>query len=244
MIFPENIVGPKFDEGDLVTFVFDGAELTLRVPIISENRDHIDEVSSLSDFQNVDTRSWRTDDLENPLIQLVLQHWNLEHSKTLDDIAQCRLYVELVEVTEKQQSENILLEPSCFEDLILSWISYFFKNHEEKYAEDPSWPAPANRYHGRSINKEHLNWFLIQLALNSRSKPSQLVMIPINNRFVLTAYIKIESLHYAGRANPFSDEALKKFEWDLFNDFLSHIKIEYSPELIATIESLKDKAPA
>lgn len=244
MIFPANIVGPQFCNGDLLIFSFDGAELTLSAPKVPNNPRNIDDVSPIKDFRGINTDDWKTDDQNHHTLQLLLQHWDFEDARTLDDIARLRLYVELVEVAELERSKNTLLSFDTFEQLMLSWHSHTFKNHEEKYLENPNWPALANRYHGRSIVRKDIDWFVVQVALNSRSKPTQMLMLPINNRFALIAFIKIESLHYPGRTNPHSDELLKQFEADLFEDFLSHIKIEYSPEIIATIQSLKDKTPA
>lgn len=244
MIFPANIIGPSFDQGDLVTFIFEGAELTFRAPTLPENKHKVDELSSIRDFRNIDASDWNTDDQEHAIIQLLLQHWSFEDSRTLDNIARCRLYVELVEVSKQDQLEGKLFSASRFQELMLSWHSFTFKDDERKNDEGPSWPSIENRFNGRPIAKKNLNWFLVELPLNPRLAPIQLVMIPINNRFVLMAYIKIESLHYAGRTNPFSNELLKQFERDLFEDFLSHINIEYSPELISTIQSLKNKEPA
>ena len=244
MIFPQNIIGPKFDQGDLLTFVFEGAELTFRAPVIPVNRNNIDRPSTIKDFRNIDTSNWKTDDQEHPLTKLLLQHWSFEDSRTLDDIAECRLWIELVEASKQDQVEKKLLSYSRFEELMLNWNSFTLKDDERKKTEGSSWPSVENRFNGRSIAKDHLDWFVADLPMDPQLKPIELVMIPINSRFLLMAYVQIESLHYAGRTNPFSNELLKQFERDLFEDFLSHIKIEYSPELIATIESLKDKVPA
>ena len=244
MISPKNIIGPNFGNGDITTFIFDGSELTLSLPIIPNNRNTIDKTSSLTDFRNVVTHEWDTNDQGRPCFQLASQLWCFEDAKTLDDVAECELYIGLVEATDSHRKESTLLSTSDFESLMLAWHSYSFTHHEKKYAEDSSWPALANRYHGRAIKKDPVSWFVVQLALTSQSKPVHLVMIPINSRFVLMAYIQIESLHYAGRTNPYSNELLKQFELDLFEDFLSHIKVDYSSETIAQIELLNSKTPA
>ncbi|PUA26642.1 MAG: hypothetical protein B0W54_23160 [Cellvibrio sp. 79] len=245
MTLSNNILGPRFNKGDITTFIFDESELTLRLPVIPYNKNTVDDVSPLKDYRNADTRGWDTNDQERPCNQLASQIWCYEDAKTLDNVAECQLYLGLVEVTEDQRKANTLLSYADFEELMIEWHHYSFgERHSEINAQNPEWPAKLNRYHGRSVPKENLNWFVVQLSLSSESKPVQLVMIPVNNRFVLMAFIEIKSLHYAGRTNPYSDEQLKQFERDLFDDFLSHIKIEYSPEIIATIQSLKNKTPA
>lgn len=240
MIFPKNIIGPQFDNGDLVTFNFDGAELTLRLPTIPNNRHNADRISPFKDFRNANTQSWDANDQSLPCIQLSEQRWNFEDAKTLDNIARCSLYVSLVEVTQQDFIQNTLLESTSFKKLMLAWMDYSFAANEKGAHGD----FTQDRYNLRLIDKPHLNWLGAQVRYVPDAAASPVGIMPINNRFIVMASLEIESLHYAGRTNPYSDELLKQFERDLFEDFLSHIKIEYSPETIATINSLKIKTPA
>lgn len=245
MKYPGNIIGPKFNEGDLITFIFDDAEFTLRALKIPRNNHGADRVCDIKDFRNISTLKWDTNDQEHPCIELLLQRWCFEDSRTLDDIAECEVFVGIVEVPENQRIENTLLSSPDFENLMLSWHHHSVgEQHDDKYALDPTWPALSNRFNGRSVEKEHLDWFVVELNISLQKEPVQLAMIPINNRFVLMTFIDLQSLHYAGRTNPYSDELLKQFEQDLFEDFLSHIRINYTPETISQIHALNNKPPA
>ena len=239
MQYPGNIIGPLFENGDLVSFTFDGAELTLRLPVVPNNRHNEDTVSRIKDLRGIDTRDWDTNDQDRPCIQLATQRWSFEDVSSLDDIAQCEVQLSLIEVTQLQREKNILLNTESFEEVVLAWMTYSFKDHEEKYLEDATWPAIANRYLGKSIAKEYLDWFMVQLCFFEGTMPRPTVMIPINNRFVMMASIEIDSLHYAGRQNPYSKKLLREFEFDLFDDFLSHFDLRYTPETIAIIQNKK-----
>ena len=244
MILPAGLQGPDFNNCDYLMFNFDGAMLTLPALRLPNNDHNIDDTSIIKDFRGIVTSDWDHDDDTNQAEHLLLlQHWNAENIKSLDDIATCKLWIKLIEMHEPTQAENTLLSKSGFESAMLKFHSENLGTHNETHANNPDMPTFGNCYFGKSITRQHLNWFVVLLPLNSRSKPTQLLMIPINNRFVLMAYIKVQSLHYAGRSNPYSEETLKQFEKDLFDDFLSHIKIEYSPELIEKIQSLKNKMP-
>ena len=245
MKYPSNINGPKFNDGDLVSFIFDGAELALKALKIPRNNFGADRLCSINDFRSINTRNWDTNDQERPCIELLLQRWRFEDAQTLDNIAECEVFAGLVEVNANEREANALLSYPDFENLMLAWHHYSVGDeHNEKYELDPTWPALPNRYNGRAIEKEHLDWFIVELKITLQEKPVQLAMIPINDRFVLMTFIDLQSLHYAGRSNPYSEATLKQFEKDLFDDFLSHIKIEYSSELIETIQSLKIGTPA
>lgn len=244
MIFPGNLTGPKFEEGDLLSFSFDGAELTLPALRLQKSNYTIDDACKINNFRGINTKDWNKNDDNQAEILLLLQHWTMEDSTSLDDIAACKLYVNLIEIFESSNQGNQLLFYLEFEKIMVDWHARNLSQNDEDYVDTPDHPTSANCYLGQSVIKPNLNWFVAQLPINPRLKPIQLVMIPINNRFVLMAHIKIESLHYAGRTNPYSDETLKQFERDLFADFLNHIRIDYSPELIAKIQTLKTKTPA
>lgn len=240
----QDVRSPVFDDSDLLMYCFDGAELTLpalRIPLSDHN---IEDISTTKNFCGIDTSGWDVDDCNHFQHLLLLQHWNLEHIESLDDIATGKLWVNLVEMHESVQSANSLLSNASFEKVMVNLHAKNFRSHDEAHADDLNIPSFSNYYFGKSIPKRHLNWFVVSLPLKSASKPTQLLMIPINNRFVLMAYIKIESLHYEGRTNPYSDETLKQFEKELFDEFLNHIKIDYSPKLIEKIQSLKTTTPA
>lgn len=244
MITYKNIIGPRFGQGDWVNFSFEDTELTFRLAVIPNNKHNANQVSPLKDFRKANTSKWDRNDQSRPFIELSSQRWCFEDATTLDDIAQCSLYVSLVEVTEQQANQNILLSPQTFKDLTLSWMDYSFADNEKQALNTSQHGKPEHRYNLKTINKQHLHWVSALVRFVPEAAPCPIAVIPINSQFVLIASLEIESLHYAGRTNPYSNETLKQFEKDLFEDFLSHIKIEYSPQLIEKIQSLKTKTPA
>ena len=240
----EKIICPRFAEGDLLIFSFEGAELILPSMAVPNNPDNIDHVSLTRNLKDVSTSEWRVDNNGNKYHRLLWQQWNIEDSTTLDDVALCKLYVLILELAESQFSADKLLSYSRFEKCMLEYHEKTFNEDSESNLEFAETPRMANRFFSRPIEREPINWLVSQLPISSGLAPVELVALPINNRFALMAHVEVESLHYAGRTNPYSNELLKQFEQDLFEDFLSHIKIEYSPETIATINSLKTKTPA
>ncbi len=238
----QGAISPGFADGDLLTFNFENAELTLPCVVVPNNPDNIDYVLETRDVNLASTSSWRTDPLNNKYQRFLWQQWNAEHAKSLDDVALCKLYVLVLEVAEPQRSTNTLLCYSQFEQFILEYHEAVLNAEYDLDPREAGGPCLENRFFSRSVEKSPLNWLVSKLPFSP--SPVEVVAIPINNRFVLMGHIKIESLHFPGRSNPYSEETLKQFERDLFNEFLNNIRIDYSPELIATINSLKTKTPA
>lgn len=237
MIFPQNIIGPKFGEGDLLVFTLEDTELTLLVPRIPSNKHNKDQICPQKKLSYTDAQDWREDDQGNRCKQLVSQRWSFEDARSLDDVALTKLSVSLVRVDPDKLENCSLLGLPTFEKLVVDGLKYSFPEEE---------PAIENkrRLFAEKINKEHLNWIQVNIRYDQDKAPSPNIFIPITRLFFIMVSLEIESLHYAGRTNPYSNDLLKQFELDLFKDFVSHIKVEYAPETIAIIQTLKSGIPA
>lgn len=237
MIFPKNITGPQFAEGDIVAFAFQGADLTFKIPVIPVNKHNEDSISSVRDFRNPDVSLWSEDDQGNHCEQLVFQRWSFEDSISLDNIASARLSISVINVNAKKLKEDSLLKFPVFEKVVIDGLAYSFPN-------EAIGGQSKSRFHAQQIEKNGIDWLQVMITFDLERSPTPTMFIPLTQSFFVMISLEIESLHYAGRTNPYTEEQLKQFERDLFDDFLSHIKIEYSPEIIATIQSLKNKTPA
>jgi hypothetical protein len=237
MIFPKNIIGPQFDKGDIVTFVFSGAELNLRLPIIPLNKHNEDSVCPIKDFRNLDTSRWSEDDQGNHCEQLVSQSWSFEDARSHDNIALAKLSISLIQVDPHKLKDSSLLNFCTFERLVMNGLAYSFP-------ADESTEQSKSRFFAEQKDRKNINWLRIMIHFDLEKTPIPTMFIPLTQSFFIMISLEIESLHYADRTNPYSDELLKQFECDLFDDFLSHIKIEYSPETIALIDALNNKTPA
>lgn len=237
MIFPKNLVGPKFDEGDLLIFTFSGAELTLRLPKIPSNKHNKDQVSPMKQFSSTETKEWGEDDQGNRCKQLISQRWSFEDARSLDNIALTKLSVSLVHVDANKLNGSALLKFRTFEKLVMDGLAHSFQ-------QDDSTEQSTSRFFAQQTDQRNINWLKVMIQFDQERSPTPTMFIPLTGSFFIMISLEIESLHYAGRTNPYSNEVLKQFEADLFDDFLSHIKIEYSPETIAQIHSLNSNTPA
>lgn len=240
MIYPGNIIGPQFDKGDIVTFVFDGAELMLRLPIIPINKHNEDVVSPIKDFRNIDTGVWSEDDQGNRCEQLVSQCWSFEDGISLDNVALSRLAISLVDINQKKAQVTSLLNFSYFEKVVLDGLAYSFDDGQGELHSS----STENRFFAEQYERNNVNWLRVKISYDQERLPSPVVFIPLTSSFFVMVSLELQSLHYAGRSNPYSDELLKQFESDLFEDFISHIDLRYTPETIAIIESLKQSTAA
>lgn len=244
MRFPGQLTGPVFSDGDLVTFVFDDAQLTLRVPKIPYNRDSVDRVNRRRDFRNPDTSNWDHFGDEGHCIEsLVTQNWNYEDQQSHDDIANVFLKIVVLKHSDKEYESCLCLNSKSFADHFLKDIYSAYSDSTQD--ERPYWPTKQNNFFAKVIKRDLIDGLQVQIDLGGGEKrPVPSAYFSLGRRYSLRIAFHFGSLHYFDdRKNPYSEEFLHQFKLDAFDDFLSHIRIEYTPETIALIDELRTRQP-
>ncbi len=249
MILPESISGPEFKDGDIVSFTFEDAELTMRLPIIPDDPGEHNTVSSQTDFRNVDTTNWsHYGDEGNCSKKIIVQSWNY----TDYDGSHNRLFVALsflkICILKNSQAET---------DSLLNLNSKTFTAHYTQSLHDPDddepenrpdWPTLSNNYFAKTVKKEVLDGLQAQLDSGSCDEfPTLMAFFPLNKQFSLQIAFDFGSYHYFGESapkNPYSYEFWRALGLELFDDLLSYVHIEYSPEARAIIKELAEKQTA
>lgn len=241
MKFPNHLTGPQFSDGDLVSFLFDESELTLRIPKVPYNRDTMDRVNPQKDFRNPDTSDWdHFGDEGHCTTYLSIQSWRYEDSITHDDIAYAHLKVEVLKQSDREAESCFALNSATFYRHFIDGIHGDFV--DSKRDERPYWPTQENNFFAKAIKREYIDGLQVQLDLVEGKKyPTPCAYFPLGRHYTLRIALHFGSLHYEDRPNPYSEELLQQFKLDAFDDFLSHIRIEYTPETIALIQKLKAK---
>lgn|SRR5690606_24516243 len=239
MIFPENITGPQFSVGDFVTYQFDDCELTLRLPVVPHNTDKVDDVSPRRDYRNVNTRDWRPLGEQGfTFTRLAVQKWKYECERTHDNIASCYMTVSVLKHTLKDADSLFSLNSETFQEHHLQVIHADFSDYEQTKGDE--WPSASNNFLAKTITRPVLDGLQVQLDLvDGAEAPTLGALFSLGKEYTLNIEWSFSSLHYPDRQNPYSRELLHKMKFELFEEFLSFIDIEYSPETLALIQKLK-----
>lgn len=239
MIFPEFINGPQFQDGDLVTFGFDDAEVTLRLPNVPYNRDTTNNVCPQRDFRQVDVSDWQKTDVGNAVKLLVSQSWKYEDAITHDDIAHCFLKIIIGEIAEDGQKRQCCLNSLLFKEWIIN--TCVGENTPEVLAGNLSRPSVENHFLAKPVPRDTVDWVSMQRYLQGEdSPPSPVAYIPVNKRFRMNVSFTFNSIHYSDRKNPYSEELLHQLKLDLFDEFISFIHVDYSGATLEIIQRLKN----
>lgn len=238
MKFPDHLNGPQFSDGNLISFIFDESELTLRTQKVPQNIDMIDDICGKRDFRNADTTTWDHFGTEGHCSkELLMQTWKYVYSISNYYIAHAELKVEVVKHSEKETA-------SCFSLNNLSFRNDLLSGLKEHHAKSPPkgrayWPSEENNYFLKTIPRDLLDGLQFQIDLGGKY-PAPSTFFPLGRQYTLRISFNIDPLHYPNQKYPYSEELLQQFKLDAFDDFLSHIRIEYTPETVALIEKLKE----
>jgi hypothetical protein len=242
MIFPDLFEGPRFEDGDLVNFTFEDCELTYRVPIVPRSYDNLDFVSPQKNFSIVDTSDW----LESGgfySLNISKQSWIFEqqvfHQEILNrfDVMGCSCSVNLIKLREPEIDSEITLSPTQLKYFLLAQLRQDFSH--TRFPERTNWPSIENDFFVEGTHKGESFGFSVELDTSGGAHPSMNTYFPLNKSLLLTIELDINPLIIEGFQYPYSPEFLRQFKKDLFKDFLSHVKIEYSGETLKKIQQKK-----
>lgn len=234
MDFPGDINGPKFSEGDIVTFTLPEAELTMRLPVVADYK-MTDRVSNMRDLTNVDTSSWEHfGDDGFCFDDVAVQSWKYEDLITHDNVASCFLCITLEKHGNNEAESLFSLNSQTFREQQLEWIA------EDSGGDTrPGWPNEENNFFAKTLKKEMLDGLQVEVERVSgggETVPNINAVFSLGKHFSMRIDFSLSSLHYPDRKNPYSEEFLQDLKFKLFDDFISHIHIKYTPETIALIE--------
>jgi hypothetical protein len=240
MIFPDLFNGPRFENGDLVNFTFEDCELTYRVPEVPESYDNLDSISQQHDFRIIDTSSWSESGGFYSL-NLSRQSWIFEqqifHQDIMNriDIMGCSCSVGLVKLRELEINSELALELTQLKCFLLTQLKQDFT--QTRFPNRIDWPSIENDFFIEKTPTVEFMGFSVELDTSgSGLQPSVNAYIPLNKSLLLTTELDINPLITEGIQYPYTPEFLRQFKKDLFKDFLSHIKIEYSGETLKKIQ--------
>jgi hypothetical protein len=234
MILPPLLTGPRFEEGDLVSFTFDDCELTYRTPVVQHNSETLDNVSQIRDFRNIKTSDWHHMD-GIATFDLSFQNWDFEYDIGRHDILHCCACVRIIKHDDDEINNQHCLNFTEFKSFLLSQIKR--ELDKTRFPNRPDWPSKENDFFIKELVRPVYNGIEVELDTNgSGDHPSMHGYFVLNKSFLVEIHISINPIYYEGIDYPYSPEFLRQFKKDLFDDFLSHVKIEYSGETLKTIQ--------
>jgi len=240
MNFANKIVGPDFERADLVLFGLGNVELTFPLP---EHRSESKNYLASQNLNDIPEDKWEVDSAGIKTCVLVDQTWLYENAATLDDAFSTNLTLVLMQIPEEAQKKSIPLNKSAFAYWIIDLLKGSVFNIEDITPKDDlvaqylkDWQVPEHVSDMGLIEKGKVDWFIAAMGHTSMGLPEPMIFVPINNQYVLTININSAKLSYSDREDTFPEEDIEPVKKQIMMEFLDHLQITYSPEVLQQIE--------
>jgi hypothetical protein len=258
MKFKKNVIGPDFNEADIISFNFGDAEITFALP-----KDPDRGPGYLAPYDQ--TQLATASDLHSIVHPLGFRIFNLSENTWCyhDEISERNVVrencnIKLIEVPEGRQSELNVLSKKA----LLEWLFTFFRliavrgdesllgsEIEQKNMTDLMMPlslGSIERY-GAGL----LSWPMMTISspyednpqANAARIPDYNVYIPLSERWVLYVEHSLY-IYYNDHWPDLSRQELIELQRDILLEILSHIKITYSADVLKRIEELNKASEA
>lgn len=243
MEFSHDVIGPDFDQADLVSFDFGNVEVSFRLP---EHRARYQPFLAPQDLSRVletPEEEWYLDMSGAWDRRLVKHSWDYIDGPSENLVAVINLEVRLVKLPRDAQQQGVPLSKK----LLADWILAYYKamaiggtdavaGTESELRELRQWQMPASLEEIERYAKGALDWLMITKGSVSMGDPRRLIYIPLNEQLMLMFDSSISIISTDHASITISKKEIDQLKRDILMEVLSHIRVNYSPEVQALIQ--------
>jgi len=244
----KDLVGPDFEKADLVLFESGNVELTFPLP---EHRSESKNYLAGQNLGIIPDDKWEVDSAGNQTYVLVKQTWSYDQAVTLDSVFSTDLVMVLMQVPEATQKKSIPLNKIAFTHWIIDLLKNSVFDMEDITPDDDlatqylkNWQVPEQASDMDIIKKGNLDWIIASMGHTSMGLPEPMIFIPIDNQLLLMIHINSTKLSYSDREDTFQNEDIESVTKQIMMEFLEHIQITYSTEVLKQIKEQNALAEA
>ena len=235
--YKNGVIGPDLEQCDIITFDFKDAALQFCLPDASDDSDCI--LATQDSLEN-----WQT---TTKLKLLVENEWDYTAKDGAGEwrVASVFMDMKLINLELDEFESWLDAPPFCLlkkEELSRIAIEYFTKtavDRARKFNPDVSKEEALERYRIFSspedllVSKQDLlPWYTNKLVRVDGNGSSLIqTFIPITDRAIIFFLFEITELRSGDRPFYFTEEECQEFGDLLRNEYLSYVKITYSPEI-------------
>lgn len=244
MKFSHDVIGPDFDEADLVVFEFADAEVSFRLPEHWGKHSPTLAEQDLRDLSNFSGRS-RIHPLGYGIKILLKQTWFYNDQASENHVALCNFSIQHITLLPEQIEQRIhLSEPS-----LSQWLMRFLRLNAVKGKEadlGTEIEAEAMRAQRKPLSidefeyveRKPISWPIVTVGGVGLDVPEWRAYAPLSKDSLLeiTCDIGIYSSDHESISIPIAE--LDQLRKDMRDEILSYIRIEYSPALCDEIKQL------
>lgn len=228
------VSGPDFASGDLTLLTIDGSELSMRLLNIPHNDGVIDRIAHEGVIDSVLGEDWYAGADDRAMRDLVTQSWKYMDDVTNVHMATCFFEVKLIENLPEEVDREICLSFKKFKASILEDLGK--EGFDPRLDSVEEWPRVENDFLAKIHERPLIDWLQVQLELDAGSKPFPVLVIPVSQKFVISASLMVQPFNYDDVEARFSQEQIREFMFSIFDEFVDNVSVTYSPEFCGLLE--------
>ncbi|HSC67239.1 MAG TPA: hypothetical protein VLC79_06095 [Cellvibrio sp.] len=257
MKFKHDVIGPDFDNADIINFEFDGADLSLRLPKDPDSSPGYVAKQNQKILPTEPNNRWVTHPLGFRIFDMVRQSWSYRDEQSYVRVASEHFDLYLIELPDEIYPELNPLNKQQF----LEWLFRFFRlisvrgdesllNSEVELENMKAHMMPLSieqiEIHPAGI----LDWSMLTISMpyedddeaNANRDPDYFIYIPLNERLFLYIDHSLGILSSESTPITLPKTEILALKREILNEILAHIKVTYSPEVLKLIEEQNSQA--
>ncbi len=236
MRFSLDVIGPDFDNSDLIVFQFSGADLSFRLPDHHGSYNCFLAAQDMTDMSKVSSDAWSQHPLGQKDLRLVKQSWFYDDIESQNHVVLCDFKIELVELAPAEQAQAVHLKPADFE----KWLYHHYRliavegveSHlgtEIEALARKEHMMPADMSAIEKLDKDGLVWLTATLGhVSIRDRPDWRTYIPLNESSILTVTCSITIFSSDHDSITIPMPELDQLRKDIRDEILDNISVTYS----------------
>lgn len=257
MRFKHGVIGPDFNKADIVAFDFGEAEISLVLPKKPDSNLGFIAQQDQKVLSDEPSDNWMMHPFGFRIFDLVRTSWSYIDEASENTLAIENFYLNLIEVPEAMRDEINPLSKTGF----LDWVFDFFKRisvrgdaslfgTEAQLKEMKAHRMPLSLQDIELYSAGTLDWPMMTILMpdcdddedtEDVEGPGYFIYIPLSERFFLYIDHSISMISSASTPITLPKADILELKRAILMEILAHIKVTYSPEILALIEA-KNKA--
>lgn len=242
MKFSLGVIGPDFDEADIVVFDFLDSEVSFSLPKHRGRYDAVLAPQNLTDINDFSGRS-RKHPFGYIFRTLVRQSWLYDDEKSENEVVLCDFTVQHVELLPDQIEASQHLSESD----LSNWLMMFLRlsavkgrvddlgtEVEESAMREQRKPLSIDEF--EYVERNPINWPIVTVGTSSADVPEWRVYIPVNSSSLLEVSCDIGVVSSDHDSITIPKPELDQLRKDIRDEILGNISVTYSPEFSGLLE--------
>lgn len=251
MKFKHDVIGPDFENSDIVVFDFGDAEISLVIPEDPAKSGGYIAAQNQKALPTGPDYRWRTHPFGFRIYDLVQKIWLYRDETSENTVASESFDLYLIEIPDDMREEINPLSKTGF----TQWLFKYYRmmsvrgdtsllGSDIELSNMKAWMMPLSIDDIKSYPADLLDWPILTMKppyedddeANAARDPDYLIYIPLSDRLFLYIDNCISMIYSDCNPITLPIANILELKHDILMEILAHVKVSYSSDVLALIE--------